>query len=103
MCLPCRMIRNPAFSRARTASMWLTPGIRANAKPPPRPRGPRHLQSGPRGRQVLADGILNADERLFLGVSLGPATGQGRNGNTDSLVGAVHGNSVFHLSPPAQV
>jgi hypothetical protein len=26
MCLPCLIIRKPAFSRARTASKWLIPG-----------------------------------------------------------------------------
>ena len=32
-CLPWRTIRNPAFSSARTASRWLTPGIFGTARP----------------------------------------------------------------------
>src|SRR2546423_330174 len=43
MCFPCRIISNPAFRKARTASRWLTPGIRGTATPARQLRG--HLET----------------------------------------------------------
>src|SRR5436190_23636496 len=76
MCLPWRKMRKPAFSRARTASRWLTPGIFGTLHRDLHFTDILALDKIIDGSEVFTNGVLNICERFRFSCALRPAAWQ---------------------------
>src|SRR5438128_1069705 len=97
MCLPWRKMRKPAFSKAFTASRWLTLGILGTSH--------RYLHFANflvfdkviHGSEVFTNGVLNICERFRFSFALRPTTRQTGTRNAEAFFRFMNENLVIHI------
>lgn len=99
MCLPCRMISNPAFSRARTAWRWLMPGRRGMWLKSD--HFALHLHFKPTFNlwtciEPFPDGFANIGKRLFVRRTLRTTSRQVITPHSDTFSRFHKSNVVVH-------
>ena len=102
MCLPWRAMRKPAFSSARTARRWLTPGILGTACLYGDLDLTDYHASGILDCHfhVLADGIRDVRQGFLFRRPLGRTTRKAWNPDGESLFGLFKRYPAFHRPPP---